>query len=457
MATRAVLAALMLVLPGGVVLAEVDPLEDAVSKAYYAAEADLQAGKDRREIADRLKPMVEKHPTSPYYKLASEFLADLTESARNPPKADGEPEARLADTRIEFYLVRIAENWGTPLKEFLKKEPKDPASQLLAADRKVIERLIPLLTDKAPTRVPNQRFTNGSGLNPQPRVCDVALAIIEYHAQCRFHYDTIYGTYLHQLPADRREAVAKRVREWWTENKDKSVAAGVRAQIPHAASYPEKVWMAKTLIRLGEGRKTDDKEYGLTVLRDMLKQNRRGHVGGYVADVLAELGDTSAVDLFYDEWKSWLGRPGLMHDSKIAFYLCAHGKRREWELLHAIALEEIRAGKGPGEGAVWACVVNSGKADKNPFAIPVLGLAIGQTKDTGSRSVDGAGGQSFSYADTAIEHLQKQVGKDFGYKRAGTAEERMAAIRKAQQWWDEEGKAKYTFDYIGTNMMPKEK
>jgi hypothetical protein len=184
-----------------------------------------------------------------------------------------------------------------------------------------------------------------------------------------------------------------------------------------------------------------------------MKENRRSHVGAHAADALAELGDTSAVDVFYEEWKSWLGRPGLIHDSHVAFYLCKHGGRREWELLHAISLVEVRDGKGPGNGAVWACVVNSGVAGTDPYAIPVLALALGQTENTGSRGA-GNGSQSFSYADSACELLQKQVGKDFGYRRDGTAEERLTAIKKAKAWWDAEGEAKYTFDYIEKNMVP---
>lgn len=438
---------LILIAISGVARAEIDPLPDALSAAYFAAERDLNAGKDRKEIADRLKPVVGKHPTSAYYKLASEFLTDLTESVKNSPKPDADPEKRLADTRIEFGLLHNAENWVGPLKEFLKKEPRDPVCQLVAADRKVIERLLPLLNDRSPTRVPRPRSgVNGSALNPRPRVCDVALAIIEYHSQCRFHYDTIYGRLLHQLPEDGREKVAKRVGEWWQENKDKSIAAGVRAQIPHAGSYPEKVWMAKNLVRLGEGQKTDDKEFGLNVLRDMLKEYRRSHVGGYVADALAELGDMSAVDVFHDEWKARLGQSGFEHDSKIAFYLCAHGKRREWELLHAISLEQVRDDKKVSTGVVWADVINSGKAGTNSFAIPILPLALGY--------VDTISSQPLQYPERAVALLQQQTEKDFGYKPRGTEAERRTAIRKAQQWWDHEGKAKYTFDYIEKHLIP---
>jgi hypothetical protein len=442
MTARAVLVALALCM--GAARAESPPPPDDLSKAYDGALTELRAGKDRQSIADRLKPVVEKYPASDHARVARPFLLDLTASAKNPPAMPGDPpEIRLAAARLPFHLLKYAENWDGPLKTFVVKEPKDPGAQLVAADRAVIARLIPLLTDRSPARCDGSFFDPGKTRQPsQPRVCDLALALIEYHGKARFHHDTIQGTYLHQLPDAEREKVAERVAAWWGEVKDKSVAAGVRAQLVHGRSYPETVWMAKTLARLADGEKTDDREFALNVLRGMVKQHRRRHVGAYAADALAELGDTSAVDIFYDEWKSWLGRPGLIHDSSIAFYLCKHGGRREWELLHAISLSEVRDGKGPGTGAVWACAVNSGVAGTNPYAIPILGLALDQTDGWADT------------AETACELLQKQVGKDFGYRRNGTAGERLAAIKKSQAWWDAEGKAKYSFDYIEKEMVP---
>ncbi len=449
---RARVAFVVLVLSTSSAWAELPPPPDELSKAYDNALAELHAGKDRQSIADRLKPVVEKHPTSYYASIVASFLRDLAASAKKAPaEPDDPPEQRLAETRVPLHLLWLAENWDKPLKAFVAKEPEDPTAQLVAADRTVIDRLIPLLADRQPTRCDN---SNPFGRpTQQPRVCDLALGLIEYHAKARFYHDTIQGVYLHQLPEAEREKVANRVTEWWEEVKDKSVTAGVRAQLVHGRSYPETVWMAKTLARLAEGQETDDREFALNVLREMVKQFRRHHVGAYAAEALAELGDKSVVDIFYEEWKSSLGRRGLIHESKIAFYLCKYGGRREWELLHAISLAEFRNGKGPSAGAVWACVVNSRPADANPYAIPILGPALDQTENTGSRAIDG-GSQSFSYADKACELLQKQVGKDFGYRRNGTAAERLAAIKQAQGWWDAEGKTKYTFDYIEKNMVP---
>lgn len=450
MTARATLVAFVLFV--GTIQAEEPLPADDLSRAYDGVLADLRAGKDRQSLADRLKPVVEKNPSSNYARLVQSFLADLTASAKNTIAKMGEPpEKRLAESRMPLYLLKHAENWDRPLTEFVKKQPNDPAAELVAADRIVISRLIPLLADRSPTRSEDPFSPDGN--TPQPRVCDLALALIEYHGKCRFHNDSIHRTSLHQLPEAERMTVTEHVAAWWEEMKDKSVAAGVRAQLAHARSYPEKVWMAKSLARLAEGQKTDDREFALNVLREIVNKNRRIHVGASAAVALAELGDTSAVNIFYDEWKSWLGRPGLIHDSQIAFFLCKRGGRREWELLHQISLEEVRDGKGPGDGAVWSCVVNSGVAGKNPYAIPILGLVLDQTKNTGSRSVK-SGSQEFSYADTACEQFQKQVGKEFGYQRDGTAEERLAAIKKAQAWWDKEGKAKYSFDDIEKKMVP---
>lgn len=201
--------------------------------------------------------------------------------------------------------------------------------------------------------------------------------------------------------------------------------------------------MAKTLARIAD-EKTDDREFALHFLRQLVSKNPRDHVGTYAADALAEFGDTSAVDIFYAEWKSLIGDEGQVFKPHVAFYLCRHGRRREWELMHEISLDEVRRGKGPGWGAVWSCVVNSGVAGKNPYAIPFLALALDETEN----------GQPSSYAGKACELFEKQVGKNFGYRRDGTADERLAAIRKARDWWDKEGQGMYTFEKIEATLVP---
>jgi len=293
--------------------ADLPPPYDEMSRAYAAAISALCEGGDRQSIVDDLAPVVARHGGSPYARLARPFLIDLATSAKRPPVGrDAPPEERLADTRIPLYLLRHDGNWAEPLKHFISEAPEDPASGLSSADRSVISRLIPLLTDRSPARCPPPASVR-DWATPQPRVCDLAMAIIEYHGKVRFCSD------LHQLPADDHKEVIGRVATWWQEVKDKPVAAGVRAQLAHGRTYGETVWMAGILAKLAEGSGTDDREFALDVLRRMVRENPRTHVGAYAADALADLGDMSPVEVFYQEWKSWLGRPGLIHDSHIAF------------------------------------------------------------------------------------------------------------------------------------------
>ena len=432
--------------------AELPPSPDELSAAYQVALTELKSGKRPQLIADRLKPVGEKHSKSPHAALAVPFLRDLTASSKNPPtKPNAPPERRLAYSRVPFSLLKYAENWCEPLKELVEKHRKDPTTQLILADRNIIARLIPLLTDRTPTRP--TVFSSYSWMIKQPRVCDLALSLIEYHAKARFHHDTIQSTYLHQLPDAEHKTLTQHVVSWWDEVKDKSVAAGIRAQLPHGRTYPERVWMAKTLAQHAQP-KSDDRQFAINFLIDIVKNNR-GHVGAHAANALAEFGDKSAVDLFYNAWKTTVRRRRINHSSGVAFYLCKHGRRREWELLHAISFGEVRDKKGPGAGAIWACVVNSGVAGKNPYAIPILGLALHHTKNTGSRWTK-SGGQSFSDSDSACELLQKQVPTSFGYQVESTAAERLAAIKKAQACWEKEGKAKYSCDYIEREMTSKD-
>jgi hypothetical protein len=425
---------LLPVIPGSL-CAEPPPLWDGLSDAYHKAGGDLAKGEDRLKVLESLKKAIAAHPESHYLPYARPLAADLEWAVRNQPEKDVGPAGRLGETRLHFSA-----DWP-PRPAELEKAGDDPVARLLKRDRSVIGELIPALRDRTPTRT---GFPSASvrAVDTLPRACDVALEVIEYHSRCRFAGTNGRGARFHQFPEADREKAVRRVEEWWKENKDKSVAAGIRDQIGHADWYPDKVWMAKTLIRIGEQQKTDDKEYGLKVLREMVRQYGRHHVGLYVANVLVEFGDTSAVDIFYNELSIHRRDVG---DGLIAQYLCAHGGRREWEYLHFMSIHELDGGRGPAMGAVWAAVVNNGKADSNPYAIPILGLAVSEKAVTASRS----------HAETAVEYLQKQTGKDFGFKRDGTPDERAEATAKAQKWWALEGRETYTFDYIEKNLVKK--
>jgi hypothetical protein len=376
--------------------------------------------------------------------MAAQFLTDLRDSIGDPPGRDATPDERLADTRIRPWDIQRSENWAGGDKAFLKADPNDPAYQLLIRDRKVIDKLIPLLKSRAPTRSESPPVMVIGGNYPQPRVCDVALTIIEYHGCCRFFDDPHTGAYFHQLPADRRDKIIQRVRDWWAENKDKSVAAGIRAQFPHAGTDSARVWTARALVKVGEGLKTDDKEFGLKRLREMVDPKRWSYTSGQAATALGEVGDTYALDLYHDELKA--GRGSSYDRAGLAMYLREYGRRRDWELLTAIAEAEFRAGLGPDDHAAWWIVMWGEKSDRNPYAIPIIALSL--------PFVDRDGKHALSSAQRSLTALRRQLGKEFGYKPGGTEADLRAAIAKARAWWDAEGKATYTFDYIEKNLVP---
>ncbi|TFH47460.1 MAG: hypothetical protein E4H01_08315 [Lysobacterales bacterium] len=312
---------------------------------------------------------------------------------------------------------------------------------ILSPDRSTIDSLLPHLSDLSPTR--SYCDLGMRGVPTIPRVCDMALLAIEFHSKCRFHFNASTGKLFHELPLEERTKTIHHIEKWWAENKSKSVSEGIRSQLPHADFYA-KVWMAKRLAALGEKA---DREYAVAILKSLVHENW-GHTAAHAASALADLNDISPVDVFYTRWKASLDKPGKIYDSYVVFYLTDHGTRREWELLHQLAAREIEKGLDAGIARIWPALVNCSKAKTSPLAIPGLALALTQTRLSGSRSFKGGASQAFSYADTAVEHLQELTKRDFGYRRDASADERNAAIEKARRWWATEGSKEYTFDYV---------
>ncbi len=88
-----------------------------------------------------------------------------------------------------------------------------------------------------------------------------------------------------------------------------------------------------------------------------------------------------------------------------------------------------------GEQAQWA--VTYGRN----WAIPIAARMFRETAMTGSRGTsDGKGSQPFSAADVAMGAFGNLVGRDFGYRRNASVEDRLAAIDKARQWWEKNGR-----------------
>jgi hypothetical protein len=439
---------LTMVLAPGAASAELPIPWDEILHAVHRAGIDLAKGEDRAGVLEDLDRAIAAHPESEHLERARRLRADLAfsiEAARAGAGSSGEgfppTGPALMETAFPLHLAYYFNRDHLP--RFFEEKPDDPMTLVLTADRHVVEALIPLLGDPSPTRSYVELFVSPP-LPSVPRVSDVALSAIEYHSRCQFRDSSDLGKGFHELPSYVRKATIERIREWWEENRSRSVADGIRAQLPRA-DFPGQVWMARNLAAV-EG----ERELALEHLRSLVRRGSESSAA-YAAETLAELGDLSAVDILYERWKHVGNVAGEgPFQSSTVYFLMSHGGRREWQLLHRIAEIEVRDGLAPGTARVYAAVVRSRTAATCPWAIPTLALALKDTELSGSRSLEGVDSQPFALADNAAERLQDLTGVAFGYRPEGSVEERLAAIERARAWWEAEGRERYTFDFIAT-------
>lgn len=425
---------------------------DEVLEAYLEAGRNIAADGDRGASLVQLRQVIRKYPQSPNSNSARRLAEDLAESitraefrARSGRAIAEAPAEFLSETRLPSYLLWTDKNGAQPLDRFMKWHPHDPAVLLLRQGRTCIDQLLPQLANNSPTRIESEGF---SGTPAIPRVSGVALELIEAVSLCKFHHPG--------MPQETPDELIAHISKWWVENRNKSVAEGIRAQLPHGDSY-SMLTMAQNLMRLAGETDPQNRAHGLEALRRIARA--ADDYGAPAAHALAIYGDLSPLEWYYADLKSAVEAKGRLWDHRMGaiWYLAEHGRQKEWELLQAIAVDDIESankGKSWGRHAyVLGSLINARHVQTSPFAIPLLGMALSDTEVKGSRWInEEIGGQSFSKADQATEYLQKLTGVEFGYLVEGTQAERRAAIELAQKWWTEKGKAQYTFDYIERNM-----
>jgi hypothetical protein len=433
-------------------------MPDPVTQAIEQAGQGLRRGDARGDVLARLRDALLKAGTSDFRNYADALATDLEtsialENARTAERSDpaGSPEKYLMDSRWQPRVWRPGGGERSRWGEAFSKFPDDPARRILLEDREVIDRLLPLLEDRSPTRgfVASWDARSFS----VPRVCDVAVSLVQFHGRVWFFDQFAFCEPFHARPPKLRTEVVSAIRAWWSQSSSTSVADGIRALLPKAAFY-ERASMAENLVDLG--RETNDANLtaeGIGILVGLLDEtsNRAGHLAAYVANTLEKYGDVRSVEVLYRRWLEKRSSQGYMFDSSIVFFLAKHGGRREWELLTDLAREGYAEQRDPHSRAeVGRAIVNSGMGFTTPWAVPALAMALDRTEITGSRSVAGLNeqAQSFSLADSAAEQLQRVTGTDFGYRPPASAQERLAAIAKARAWWAREGRAQYSFDRI---------
>ncbi len=423
------------------------PPPDALLDAVYGAYKLIAEGGSREEALGKIAKALETNEGSRYRAKAEQDIAHLKltiEKARKlsykPEDMQENPAGYLIETRFPLYFVKYRSNRGALAMEI--KDPKhrdDPAAMLVKQGRKAIPDLIDLLDDCSLTRY--HPMSGKGGLHYIPRVNDYAMTIIEHLTRCRFHFDASTSQHFSRKDPEDIAKTKEHVRKWWQENKDRPIIDGIKAQMPHA-DYYARIEMAQNAIDIG------DREYGIFVLKDMIfkMEPRPAHI----ARILAERGDLSMLGTIFDRAKA---RNDC--DSETAFYLTEIGGRQGWEFLHDVVKKKAEAKrKGAREipnRYLLNSIMNVSLQDeaRSLYLIPLLGVAVYSTENTGSRSLPTMKeSHPFSPADVAAEKLQELTGQDFGYRPDETQKKRSAAIKKAQDWWEKAGSKKYTYDKI---------
>lgn len=429
---------------------------DDVVVSMESAGRDLASGLPRDEILTRLTRSVEGNPDSDYHDMASILREDLAFSVGKSKEKADEGFGFLMDTRFPYHLA-ASSRWNSAdraqlesaIEQFMNENPKDPMTLALRMERSIIGSLISLLKDHSPTRCYHLSPAVGragerhTGVPMIIRVCDMALVAIEFHSKCRFNYQAAQGHKFSGLTKDAREAEVRQIEEWWSKVKSKSIAEGILLQLSQA-DFREKLLMAEILGQLAEPDAAANRNHAVALLTGLVESEKTEN-SVQAARFLEKLGDLSPVEIFYKRVSDAAAKGAFPDDSSVVYYLTDHGGQREWSLLNRLAREEIDRGREAVTPRVWPALVRCKKAGTAPLAVPALAMGLTQDKPIGSRSWGSAPSQSFSFADIAAENLQTVTGVDFKYDLKGSPEERTEAIQNAREWWEKEGKAKYSY------------
>lgn len=474
----------------GNVNAETIPYEEEMPAIRKMAD-DLALGIDRQVVLEQLNLAIEKDfQKSPFEIMlwgkpfrsftnhsrerAKRLRDDLAESIKLAKARKNSPwniyrlfYQNLMETKCPISYITHSYKWDK-LANFIRKNPHDPMSILLKMNQsEAMAALYPMWTDRSPVRSyqpPRFIFSIRDYQSKIPRVCDMALAAMEFHTQKQFKPQIKINQRkeFHTWTFEEQYQLVRQIKKWRNKNQEEQLADIVKKQLSeticknftnvaqnqHLDRYDfELAWHAYRLIKL-TGKKTEaDRTYGTELLLSMVR-NKSGRVAVCAANLLASLNNHSATDIFYNRMKKKLDSKELANTNNMVQYLAIYGGRREWELLHSLTdLDMQKNDPVKSYFKVSEVLKERNKTKSLQLTIPCLAQMLTQKRIINNRTINNIE-QRYTYADTAIERLQILTKEDFGYQADSPQKERTAAITKAQNWWIATGKKKYSFDNI---------
>ena len=227
---------------------------------------------------------------------------------------------------------------------------------------------------------------------------------------------------------ERRQSVLDNIQEWWRRSRDASQADMLRNQ-----------------LKLMSGNITLDATSGIQTLKfiamiDALDPEASSRIAGSDSFFHSSGREfLEAVDfrlLVREHFRHFWADDGMPVDYAV---ILQYGDQRVYQeiarRLDQTTAEDPKAPK-PSDYDVWLAAKYGGK-----WAIPLVASLLSKVEMGGVRDVNGQL-HHFSTADEGIETFQKLTGQEFGYRRDGTVEQRLAAIQKARDWWEREGRTR---------------
>jgi len=399
----------------------------------------FQNGGAREEFLAVCKKLLADYPGSTYDAQLQSLIEPLEREVAVTPAFMQVPEGkRSQEQTIRYWVYQLRDvaghQWSDPgypeifPAAYSSKAPPMATDELVAIGVPAIPYLIDALEDDTPTRtIAWQRSFYPVYFVLRRK--DLAMKCLERITGCDFYDEGATYIHLHNDTPERRASVLANVRAWWRISQGVRQTDMIRNQLRLRQSnltlrgYDEIDALQKLAMLEGPAMAVER-------MQALLATDHYG-LNSPIVEAMDRIDPQKAVQSTFARFQQNQSRDGDY------VLLLRYGNRATYQ---EMARRYEATGKmDPGLwnlGDEMEHAVRYGRS----WAIPLLAKTLEQTKMTGSRSGTNLPPQSFSDADIAVEQFQKLTGHDFGYKRADSVENRLAAIAQANRWWQRGGR-----------------
>ena len=413
----------------------------------------FQDGGSRRAFLEICQRLSTEFPGSRHDDQLNSLISALLREQASPVPAflKKDPSQRTTEEEIQFWIYQLRDlSDQSIMKTTFIASPQlltrgfsrpTSADRLVAIGPPAIPFLVSALEDDTPTRAlaigrPSQSY-------PVWRRQDIAIECLEEIVGCDFYgRQRKPGLAFCMDTQGRRQSVFDNIQEWWRQSQGVSQADMLRNQlklIPGNITLDARSGIQTSkAIAMIEGPDALDPEASSRIAQSHYFFHSTGR------EFLEEVEFRMLVQKCFSHF--W-AKDGMPIDYAV---ILQYGDKRVYQEI-ARRLEQTTTGDRKALELTAYHVTLAAKYG-GKWAIPLAASRLSSVEMEGMRRVNEQF-LPFSSADESIELFQDLTSKDFGYRRNGTVEERLAAIGKARDWWEREGRIRLA-DVIAQDHPP---